>query len=122
MGYESRIIVMNRSELTRPNGGNWVYTENWVYAEKIAEMNMCCMGSDFKKLFEKPIDYTIYVNDEKTDEDCYGEHIKYATIDRIVEWLENYNEDYRRIAPLLGLLKGFDESEWDELQVLHYGY
>ncbi len=125
MGYESRIYIINRVEHKRP------YCEPWVFAEKIAMVNMCVMDYDFRTLFDKPIDYTIhieypiFVNDRfenETDIDCYGEHLKYTTIDKVVKWLESHKVEYRRISPLLGLLKGFNENEWDELQVVHFGY
>lgn len=32
------------------------------------------------------------------------------------------NDDYRRYAPCLALLKSFDKSQWKNLVVLHYGY
>jgi hypothetical protein len=31
-------------------------------------------------------------------------------------------DDYRRYAPCIALLNGFDESKWRNLAVLHYGY
>lgn len=121
MGYESRIFVIERKEGTYPNGNKY------VYAEKIAMVNMCNMGYNFTGFFDKPIDYKIFVDGEtETDEDRYGEHLKYAPVDRVIEWLERelakYTYKYRRLSPLLGLLKGFDQYEWEELQVVHYGY
>ena len=121
MGYESRIFVMERKENTFPNGNKY------VCAEKIAMVNMCQMRYDsgFYKLFTKPIDYKIFIDGEtETDVDCYGEHLNYAPVDRVIEWLEREIAEYkyRRLSPLLGLLKGFDQSEWAELQAVHYGY
>lgn len=59
-----------------------------------------------------------------TQVDCYGKHIKAASVKEVVEWLEKeiLVSDYRRLKPLLSLLKGFNEAEWECLEVLHYGY
>lgn len=121
MGYESRIFIIDRNERTTPKG------DKWVYGEKIAMVNMCKMGYDsgFHELFTKPIDYKIFTDGEtETDEDCYGEHLKSATVQTVIDWLEKEIEtdDYRRLPVLLGLLKGFQTDRWSELQVVHYGY
>ena len=39
MGYESRVFVVNRSEIKRSDG------TAYVYAEKIADIKMCSMVS-----------------------------------------------------------------------------
>ena len=31
-------------------------------------------------------------------------------------------DDYRRLAPCLAMLKGFDPQQWDDLRAIHYGY
>ena len=121
MGYESRIFIIDRNERTTPKG------DKWVYGEKIAMVNMCKMGYDsgFHELFTKPIDYKIFIDGEtETDVDCYGEHLKSATVQTVIDWLEKEikTDDYRRLPVLLGLLKGFQTDRWSELQVVHYGY
>lgn len=44
----------------------------------------------------------------------------------VIEWLEKEVEksNYRRLKPLLSLLKGFDLSQWrdGEMEIVHYGY
>lgn len=121
MGYESRIFIMDRNENEAPNG------EKYTWAEKIAMVNMCKMGYDngFHELFTEPIDYKIFIDGEtETDVDRYGEHLKSATVQTVIDWLEKEikTEDYRRLPVLLGLLKGFQTDRWSELQVVHYGY
>lgn len=122
MGYESRIFIMDRNENEAPNG------EKYTWAEKIAMVNMCKMGYDngFHELFTEPIDYKIFIDGEtETDVDRYGEHLKSATVQTVIEWLKkeiSVADYYRRMGPLLGLLEGFNESDWSELQVVHYGY
>lgn len=121
MGYESRIFIVERHEHKMPSGANW------VFAEKIAVINMCKMGYDngFHELFSTPIDYKIFIDgDTETDTDCYGEHMKYAKPDDVIRWLKRAikKDGYRRMPVLLGLLNGFKEGQWADLQVVHYGY
>ena len=80
------------------------------------------MSTEFEAIFNKEIDYKLFI--DSVDIDRHGEHLKYAPINKVIEWVEQKIKkiDYRRLKPLLGLLKGFDQSKWDELQVIHYGY
>ncbi|MCI8378658.1 MAG: hypothetical protein HFH72_09090 [Lachnospiraceae bacterium] len=117
MGYESRVYIMRKSNSM---GG---------FAEEIAKFNCRGMsGNGWRELFSKPIDYKIFADDGNTefDEDKYGEHLKYADFPTVIAWLEREveKEDYRRLKPLLSLLKGFDLSQWTdgEMQIVHYGY
>lgn len=126
MAYESRLFVVNRKKYTlwSPLLRKDIY---WVYGEKIADIKMRAMrNEEFYALFDKEIDYKLFIdnNEIDTDKDEYGEHLKYAKISAVVAWLEEEltRSNYRRLQPLLGLLRGFDEREWDELQVVHYGY
>lgn len=124
MGYESRLYIVdvhrNKQEGSKDFGK--VY-----FAERIATLELSCMGytNGWKDLFDKPIDYKIFVtDDEDTNKDKYGEIMKSADFDKVIHWLETKGaeEHYRRIAPVLGMLKGFNRSEWDELQIVHFGY
>ena len=123
MAYESRLFIVNRIKYT-----NWMGKDiDWVYGEKIADIKMSSMqNEEFYALFDKEIDYKLFIdnNEIDTDKDKYDEHLKYAKIGTVVAWLEEEltRSNYRRLQPLLGLLRGFDEREWDELQVVHYGY
>ena len=121
MGYESRVFVVNRSELENKSG------ETYVYAEKIADVKMSCMGSGFTGLFDKKIGYKLYVDngDEATQTDKYGNTMTYTDCKTVITYLENLiadGENYRRLTMLLGLLKGIDETQWDDIQIVHYGY
>lgn len=117
MGYESKIFVVNTVH---------GFSNEYIYAETIATIRMGCMTPDFHKLFRTEIDYEIYAEDDNhaTSTDRYGDRIKSAKIKDVIKWLESevIKDDYRRLRPLLGLLKGFNEEQWDELEVLHYGY
>lgn len=115
MGYESRLIVVNRCKSIN-------------YAEKIAVINMCKMGygNGWKELFCNPFDCKLYADDGNTllTKDNYGEKLKSADIQTVIDWIETKGRkmNYRRIEPLIGILKGFDTSEWEDLQIVHYGY
>lgn len=115
MGYESRIYVVDYHKRT-----------NW--GEVICMMNLCCMDpkSGFWNLFKSKVNYETFLSsgDVPTTEDSYGEQLKDAPIQEIVEWFENatQRDSYRRLAPCLAMLKGFDPKRWDDLRVVHYGY
>ena len=118
MGYESRLYIVEVWD---------VPTMGKPYGEVIASINMCKMPSDFSKLFINPIEYNCYLNsdEEYTKTDRYGDPIKDTDISTVINWLNNYiikGKHYRRILPLYGLLSGFDETEWDNLRIVHFGY
>lgn len=113
MGYESRIYVVNVNESTS-------------YGQVIARFDLSNAGFNFSYLFKKQVDFDFYADDGNTKikTDNYGEKLKSASIQDVIEWLETKGREihYRRIEPLIGLLKGFDLSEWEDLRVVHYGY
>ena len=108
MGYESRVYIIRRGEIERSE-------ENiYVYSEKIAEYNLCCMpdAPDFFGAFRTEIDYDLYLpgcdNDGNecivaTREDKYGQHMKSADISEVIAALERVeaNDHYRRLPPLI---------------------
>jgi len=118
MGYESKLYIVNkRGSLTSE-------TKQW--AEVIAVFNMCKFGA-FNEIFKKETDCYFYADDGNTEviKDKYGSALTEASIEQVIEYLENYRANqphYRRVDPLLGLLKSFNPSDWQDLVVLHYGY
>ena len=121
MGYESRVFVVNRNEIKHNDG------TSYVYAEKIADIKMSKMYDGFTSLFNKKVDYELYIdnNNESTQTDAYGDVMTYTDCKTIINYLEKLiadGENYRRLTVLLGLLKGFDEKQWSDIQVVHYGY
>ena len=118
MGYESRLYVVDKKSL--------MGTETKRWAEVVAVFNMCKFGA-FNGVFQKETDCFVYADDGNTKitEDKYGDVLTEASIKEVIKYLEGYKENqehYRRVEPLLGLLKSFNPSEWEELVVLHYGY
>jgi len=120
MGYESRLYVVNRFVAS-----NW---NNHVFAERIAQFDMCSVGWNPDKVFTEPIDfYLFYDNDGNGNpvyDDKYGKRCHMASVSTVIEAIEKLEEadHYRRFKPLLGFLKSLDESEWDDLRVVHFGY
>lgn len=113
MGYESRIYVVNVNKLTN-------------FGEAIARFDLSKISLAFSYLFKNPVDFDFYAEDGNTkiEADNYGEKLKSASTQDVIEWLETKGREIhcRRIEPLIGLLKGFDLSEWEDLRVVHYGY
>lgn len=122
MGYESRLIVVDRWE-TKSFDGKRVLT---VWGDKIAQFDMGYVAWNPNVVFTKPVDFPIGFDkwEEPTYTDKYGKHCGMAdihTVINVVEALEK-SDHYRRFKPLLGFLKSLDESEWDDLRVVHFGY
>lgn len=121
MGYESRIFVVD-------------YVEETNFGYPICMMNLSYMGrlncvkniGYFEDLFTHEVDYMCYIDSSEhpTKTDKYGDKIKDAPINIVIDWLEmaSSEEYYRRVASCLAMLKGFNLSEWNDLRVIHYGY
>lgn len=121
MAYESRIFIINRSEIEREG------KEPYIFAEKIADIKMCKMYDGFTDLFKTKIDYDVYIDDENDfmTTDKYGDVMTYTDCKTVIDYLEKLmadGENYRRLPILLGLLKSINEKQWNEIQVVHYGY
>lgn len=136
MGYESKIVIVDRHERESVNG------EKFVYGSELARFDLSKMGYArfnyklFRELFTVPVDFDLYVNNEDSNseypaeywrEDAYGEHCKYTEdIDSVISWLEEYEKQdpYRRAALFLGFLKVLKERAGDfaEICLVHYGY
>lgn len=122
MGYESRLYVVEKGRIKYEVEG-----KEYVWADKIAMFNLCKVYAVSDKMRKaKDTDCFIYDDDGNTKivTDCYGDFLREMTIKEAIQILEEAAEkdDYRRYAPCISLLKGFDESQWKSLAVLHYGY
>ena len=114
MGYESRLYVIQKSDVGMEEEKKW--------CEVIATFDLCKVNINFRKYPET--DSYFYEGNEKIVEDCYGEPLRELTIKEAIQEVENAatRDEYRRWKPILGLLKGFNEEEWSDLRVLHYGH
>ena len=121
MGYESRMFVVNKSDSLYENKDG--KSRRW--AEIIAIFNMSCLGDVGRKFRNYPAT-DCYINnaDDEVIADCYGDALKEIPLADAINIITEAaaNENYRRFVPFLGLLNGFDPSEWSNLVVLHYGY
>lgn len=123
MGYESRIYIVEKSTVYERDPQK-------RFATIVAMFDMCKYHrfSDFMR--SKPAtDCYIYADDGNTKiiEDEYGESLKEASVSDVITVLEKCvkdGEDYRRIFPLLAMLKSFEEhrKQWCDIVVLHFGH
>lgn len=119
MSYEHRIYIIDKPSWNPDETGK-------KFAKVIASFNFCSYPN-FQNVFKRKTDCYIYADhgDERIFEDFYGEELTESALSDVIKFLENEvqrGETYRRIKPLLGLLKSFDESQWKNLVCLHYGY
>lgn len=119
--YESRIYVINRVKITKP-GTDQVID---VIGNQLAVIDLCAAGG-INYLFQTPIDFDVYHSDgdTKIKSDCYGDPLKYAPVQAVIDWLEEMvkHDSYRRYPLILAFLKALDPSLWDDLVCVHYGY
>jgi hypothetical protein len=118
MGYESKIYVVEKSDMKNEN--------NKRYARVITSYDMSKFDR-FGGIFKTESDCYIYADDGNTEitTDMYDEPLTEASIDVVINYLEKFaieQDYYRRVNPLLGLLKGFKLVDWNNLTVIHYGY
>lgn len=123
MGYESKLYIVYKGTIE---------SEGKRYAHKIAEYDLCTCYPLSDILRHRPAtDCYIYADDGDTMilEDRYGYPLTETTVSDVIRILERdiaRGETYRRIEPLLAMLKVFEQQEkdgrWNDLVVLHYGY
>ena len=120
MGYESKLYVVEKSSR--------IVEEGKRYGQIIAMIDMCKLGDSFIRVLNEysATDCYIYAdgNDEPTFEDKYGDPLVEIPLADMIDILDELSQetDYRRFAPAIALLGGFNLDEWGDLVVLHYGY
>lgn len=119
--YESRIYVFNRVEITKPGTDQVVD----IIGNRLAVIDLAAAGG-IEHLFRKYVDFAVYESDGNTkiDHDCYGNLLKSAPIQTVIDWLEEMvkHDSYRRYPPILAFLKALDPKLWNDLVCVHYGY
>lgn len=120
MGYESKIIIGLKSELK---------DKEFNFVTVISTFDLCKIDfREFKDLLKtSPASKCYcYLGDRKITEDMYGKELQEFDLQRLIDALEaiEKKEHYRRIPPLLGMLKGFQSTKEDykDLIILHFGY
>lgn len=137
MGYESKILLVNRHESKTRFDGTTL-ERPIINAEIVAEYDLCkmgCQAQEFYAAFRREIDYTLFLpgvdanGDERImekDEDMYGDHLKSANIEELLAALKACEErdHYRRLPPLIAMLETLANmrDEWPVLEAVHYGY
>lgn len=127
MGYESRLYVIEKNTevpLGRSDSPRPMY-----WGEVIAVFNLCVLDGYVSAMFRRNFPNTdayIYADDGDTliTEDLYGDPLTEIPVPDAIRILEEAaaRDDYRRYAPCIQMLKGFDPKKWHNLVVLHYGY
>lgn len=126
MGYESKLLVVEPYR-------NLSLRDGKTYAGIIATIDLCVMPRTFRDAIGdhwQDDGYYFYEGDYAVTTDCYGDPLVAADLPTAIAdlreadeaHLERNGERYRRILPAIALLEGFDQSQWDELLVLHYGH
>lgn len=123
MGYETKLVVVDKSNQVHEING-----ERMVWAEKIAEFNLCKAYEISDKMRRYPITNAFYCADDgntEVVEDLYGDRLREIPLldaINIIDLAMRTQDYYRCYSPCLELLKGFNPSDWADLVVLHYGY
>lgn len=125
MGYESRLYIVAKTD------AQCTFNNALYYAEVLAEINLCVTSMRFRdgiKKYGKDTDCGLFIDDEQTNEDKYGDIMQELSLEDAIKVIENcMSEPYRRWIPCVSMLNGFRlseaQGEWgDCLRVLHYGY
>lgn len=124
MGYESKLIVVYKSDLSLPNDNGK------VWAEKIAEVRLSKINYDvLKKIGEYPVASCYYYehgSENKIVEDFYDKELTEVPLKDMISILKDAEEmnNYRRYKIAIGLLESFNDDDWDtnDIVVLHFGY
>ena len=124
MGYESKIIVAERSGLDLTDGTSSLIIQ--VVCEY--DLSVCRPVQNIFRMPETPVYFFGTDGNERIEKDCYGKQLGVCTVPQLIDWLnvmaENDKElaQYRRYKPLLAMLKAFDLTQWHDLICIHYGH
>lgn len=126
MGYESKLYIVEKSPscaIVRKD-----FPDPMYWGEVIAVFDLCKLpDSVSRKLRNYPnTNCYIYADDGNTriTEDCYGDPLAEIPVPDAIQILKEgaSHDNYRRYAPCIQLLEGFDLKQWRGLVVLHYGH
>ncbi len=125
MAYESRIYVVQKSQISSDENG-------MSYGIVVAMFDLSSMNrwGAFTELLENSpkTELYIYRGGKKTIFDSYGDRLREMSLEDVIDALETdqRREAYRRFRPCLAMLKAFVEDNnnlWgQDLVVLHFGY
>lgn len=120
MGYESKLIVVDKTDIFNSE-------LNMRFGERIATFDLGNVPSEARDVRDYPdTDAYFYADDGDTQvtKDAYGQPLKEIPVPDMIQILERaaVSENYRRYAPCIQMLKGFDLSQWKNIVVLHFGH
>lgn len=127
MAYDSKLIVGQKAPSTNSDCG-------LRYVSVVATFDLKAMGPEssyYRMVVSKWTNpepqelYYFYEGDERIDSDCYDAFLLELDLGEAITALSRDDDGYRRIPPVLGMLKAFanTEGQWDdELVLLHYGH
>lgn len=121
MGYESTLFVVEKRKTVSQMADGTKARDGDVVA--MFDLRKAPSISDKMRRFPKT-DIHVCVDGIETTKDLYEKPIREIPLSDAIRIIEKAIEGggrYRRYAPCLSLLKGFDISEWRDLVVLHYG-
>lgn len=127
MGYESRLYIVEKSEIWQEVDTTNREVKNMRWGEVIAMFDLSKISGLPEAIKNYPAtDTFIYVGENQEIDDCYGDPLKEIPIKDMADIIEKIAEDdewrYRRFKPCIQLLRGFEENKWRNLVVLHYGH
>lgn len=118
----SKILVVDVHTKTPTYTGDFA-----KYAEVIVSYDLSGVARDLFRVMacDYQINYPVLIDRRYTSTDDCNNLLWACDITEFVKRLEtakNNRLNNRRVPPLISLLKGFDVSEWDNLQVIHFEY
>lgn len=129
MGYESRLYVVDKD--TKGLSVNMANGTLMRSSALLARFDLSCVGNECNELWSSGKDTDCYVYDCKPDgnrgyitQDCYGKPLTEHSVKDAIRILMSGEvaEHYRRYTAPIAYLMAIDESEWNDIVVLHYGY
>ena len=128
MGYESRVFAIER--FTDKHGNAYGIeiacfdVFYWPYSQMTIEQENAD-GPFWTDVFNRPIDYDIYVNGAARRCNAYGDALRCADVHSVIEYLEKYDGDDYRPYAFLEWLRRIVNTEMftvTDLQLVEYGY
>ena len=120
MGYESKLIVIDKTDIFNND-------LHMIFSMRIATFDLCNVPSIARDVRNYPNTNAYFYADDgntRVTEDLYGEPLKEVPVPDMIKILEKAAicDSYRRYAPCIQMLRGFDLSQWGNIVVLHFGH
>lgn len=119
MGYESKLYVVEKTAMSDEN--------HMFYGIVVAMFDLSKVYYVSDRIKKYPYTNTVFFSDDGNTEiieDIYGERLREIPLKDMITILReaSANSDYRRYKPALALLESFDDPQWKDIVVLHYGH